>query len=145
MGVQGVGTVGVQGTGEYMGVQGSSLNYGVFGYTTPDTGGIGAYGRGGTGVKGRSYTGFAVLGDTDSGVGVKGEAYSDGGGVKAIYGQAFGAASNGVVGECNNGSGAYGVWGISSSGYASVHATPSTEPLYFARRSRWNRFRNSSR
>ena len=79
MGVQGKGTVGVQGTGEYMGVQGSSPSYAVFGFTTPDTGGIGVYGRGGTGVKGRSYTGLAVLGDTDSGTGVKGEAYSDGG------------------------------------------------------------------
>ena len=50
-------------------------NYAVFGYTTPDTGGIGVYGRGRTGVKGRSYIGLAVLGDTDTGTGVKGEAY----------------------------------------------------------------------
>ena len=120
MGVQGKGTVGVQGTGEYMGVQGSSSNYGVFGFTTPDTGGIGVYGRGGTGVKGRSYTGFAVLGDTDSGTGVKGEAYSDGGAVKAIHGRCFGSNGNGVVGEASNGTSAYGVWGISSTGYAGV-------------------------
>jgi hypothetical protein len=120
MGVQGVGTVGVQGTGEYMGVQGTSLNYGVFGFTNPDTGGIGVYGRGGQGVKGRSYTGFAVLGDTDSGTGVKGEAYSDGGAVKGVHGQAFGANSNGVVGEASNGTAAYGIWGISSAGYAGV-------------------------
>ena len=120
MGVQGVGTVGVQGTGEYMGVQGTSLNYGVFGFTNPDTGGIGVYGRGAQGVKGRSYAGFAVLGDTDSGTAVKGEAYSDGGAVKAVHGENFGANGNGVVGEASNGTASYGVWGISSSGYAGV-------------------------
>ena len=120
IGVKGQATVGVQGTGEYMGVQGSSLNYAVFGYTTPDTGGIGVYGRGAIGVKGRSYTGMAVLGDTDSGVGVKGEAYSDGGGVKAVYGQCFGLNGNGVVGESSNGTAAYGVWGLSTNGYAGV-------------------------
>lgn len=120
VGVQGTATVGVQGQGEYMGVQGSSPNYGIFGYCTPDTQGIGAYGRGAIGVKGRSYTGTAVLGDTDSGIGVQGESYSDGGSVKAIYGLAYGANSNGVVGEANNGTSAYGIWGRSTSGYAGV-------------------------
>jgi hypothetical protein len=120
MGVQGIGTAGVQGTGEYMGVQGTSPNYAVFGFTNPDTGGIGVYGRGLTGVKGRSYTGQAVLGDTDNGTGVKGEAYSDGAAVKAVHGQAFGVNSNGVVGEASNGGAAYGVWGISSAGYAGI-------------------------
>ncbi len=120
MGVKGDGTVGVQGAGEYMGVQGNSTSYAVFGYTTPDTAGIGVYGRGAQGVKGRSYTGQAVLGDTDTGVGVKGEAYGDGGSVKAVYGQALGASNNGVVGEASNGTSAYGVWGISTTGYAGV-------------------------
>jgi hypothetical protein len=120
IGAQGIGTVGVQGTGEYMGVQGNSQNYAVFGYTTPDTGGIGVYGRGSQGVKGRSYSGFAVYGDTDNGVGVRGESYSDGGGVIAVGGEAFGADSNGVVGTANNGAAAYGVWGQSSTGYAGV-------------------------
>jgi hypothetical protein len=120
IGVQGVGTVGVQGTGEYMGVQGTSLNYAVFGYTSPDTGGIGSYGRGAIGVKGRSYSGQAVLGDTDDGTGVKGESYADGGSVKAIHGEAFGVGGNGVVGEASNGAAAYGVWGISNDGYAGV-------------------------
>ena len=118
--IDAVGTQAVQGSGEYMGVVGNSLNYAVFGYTTPDTGGIGSYGRGAIGVKGRSYTGQAVLGDTDSGVGVKGESYSNGGTVKAVYGQAFGADANGVVGEASNGASAYGVWGISTTGYAGV-------------------------
>jgi hypothetical protein len=120
VGVQGQATVGVQGQGEYMGVQGSSPNYGIFGYCTPDTQGIGAYGRGAIGVKGRSYTGMAVLGDTDTGIGVKGESYGDGGGVNAIYGQAFGANNNAVVGEANNGASAYAIWGRSTSGYAGV-------------------------
>ena len=120
IGVKGLATVGVQGTGEYMGVQGTSPNYAVFGFTSPDTQGIGVYGRGAQGVKGRSYTGLAVLGDTDSGTGVKGEAYAAGGAVKAMHGQCFGANGNGVVGEASNGTAAYGVWGISSSGYAGV-------------------------
>ncbi len=120
VGVLGDGTVGVEGSGEYMGVQGSSPNYAVFGFTTPDTGGIGVYGRGAQGVKGRSYAGQAVLGDTDSGTGVKGEAYADGGAVKAVHGQGFGSNNNGVVGEASNGTAAYGVWGISSTGYAGV-------------------------
>jgi len=120
MGIKGEGTVGVQGIGEYMGVQGNSLNYGVFGYTSPDTGGMGVYGRGGIGVKGRSYTGSAVLGDTDSGTGVKGESYSGGGGVKAVWGLGYGENNNGIVGEASNGSVAYGVWGISTTGYAGV-------------------------
>ena len=119
-GVRGLGTVGVQGNGEYMGVQGTSLNYGVFGFTAPDTGGFGVYGRGGTGVKGRSYAGNAVLGDTDTGVGVKGEAYSAGSNVKAIFGEAHGSNSNGVVGQSDVGASAYGVWGISAAGYAGV-------------------------
>ncbi len=118
IGTQGIGTVGVQGTGEYMGVQGTSLDYGVFGYCNPDSGGTGVYGRGGWGVHGRSYHGFAVYGDTDDGTGVKGESYTDGGGVKAIHGEAFGVGSNGVVGEASNGTSAYGVWGLSSTGYA---------------------------
>jgi hypothetical protein len=120
IGSQGVGTVGVQGTGEYMGVQGNSLNYAVFGYTSPDTGGTGVYGRGGVGMHGRSYHGMAIWGDTDDGTGVKGESYSDGGAVKAVHGEGFGASNNGVVGTANNGTAAYGVWGISSAGYAGV-------------------------
>lgn len=120
IGTQGVGTVGVQGTGEYMGVQGRSLNYGVFGYCNPDTGGTGVYGRGGWGVHGRSYHGFAVYGDTDDGTGVKGESYTDGGSSNAIHGEAFGNGSNGVVGTSNNGTAAYAVWGLSSSGYAGI-------------------------
>ena len=119
-GVRGLGTVGVQGNGEYMGVQGTSLNYAVFGFTAPDTGGFGVYGRGGTGVKGRSYAGNAVLGDTDTGVGVKGEAYGNGGAVKAIFGEATGSNNNGVVGQADVGASAYGVWGISAAGYAGV-------------------------
>jgi hypothetical protein len=120
LGVDGLATIGVRGTGEYMGVQGTSANYAVFGFTNPDTAGIGVYGRGAQGVKGRSYTGQAVFGDTDSGIGVKGESYSDGGSVKAVYGQGFGTSNNGVVGEASNGTSAYGVWGISTTGYAGV-------------------------
>ena len=117
-GVQGYGTSGVQGQGEYMGVVGTSPNYGIFGYTNPDTGGTGCYGRGAYGVHGRSYTGTAVIGDTDSGIGVNGLAYSGGASTKAVYGKAYGSNSNGVVGEASNGGAAFGVWGISTTGYA---------------------------
>jgi hypothetical protein len=118
IGTQGIGTVGVQGTGDYMGVQGTSVDYGVFGYCNPDSGGTGVYGRGGWGMHGRSYHGFAVYGDTDDGTGVKGESYFDGGGVQAIHGEAFGLGNNGVVGEASNGTSAYGVWGRSTNGFA---------------------------
>jgi hypothetical protein len=89
-GVVGTGTVGVQGQGARCGVQGSSPN------------------------------GNAVEGDTDTGVGVKGEATSAGGAVKAVYGRALGESNNGVVGEASVGTSAYGIWGISATGYAGV-------------------------
>src|SRR3954454_1998160 len=60
----------------YMAVVGSAIAYALFGYTNPDTSGVGVYGRGALGVFGRSYTGSAVYGDTDTGSGVKGESWS---------------------------------------------------------------------
>ncbi|MDP3024869.1 MAG: hypothetical protein Q8O10_04980, partial [candidate division Zixibacteria bacterium] len=43
---------------------------------------------------------------------------STGSGGTAINGYAAGTGGNGVIGECNNGSSAYGIWGISSTGFA---------------------------
>jgi len=120
VGVRGEGTVGVLGSGEYMGVQGNSPSYAVFGYTTPDSGGTGVYGRGADGVRGRSYTGRATVGETDSGVGVYGTSFAGGSATKAIWGKALGSNSNGVVGEASVGAGAYAIWGISTTGYAGV-------------------------
>jgi hypothetical protein len=120
VGVRGEGTVGVMGSGAYMGVQGNSPGYAVFGYTTPDTGGTGVYGRGADGVRGRSFAGRATVGETDTGVGVYGTAFSGGGATKAVWGKALGSNSNGVVGEASVGTSAYGIWGISTTGYAGV-------------------------
>lgn len=120
IGVDSTGTTAVHGTGAYMGVVGTSPSYGVFGYTSPDTGGMGVYGRGSYGVMGRSYTGYAVYGDTDSGTGVRGESYGDGVSVAAVHGVGLGADNSGVIGEANGGTQAYGVWGVSSTGWAGV-------------------------
>jgi hypothetical protein len=92
---------GVRATGASVGVLGSSTESGI-------------------GVNGHSDHGEGVLGDTSDGVGVKGEAYSDGGAVKAVYGKGFGSNNNGLVGEASVGTAAYGIWGISTSGNAGV-------------------------
>ncbi|MBC7527510.1 MAG: tail fiber domain-containing protein, partial [Chthonomonadaceae bacterium] len=39
-------------------------------------------------------------------------------GTNGVYGPSTGSGGNGVLGECNNGTQAYGVWGKSTSGYA---------------------------
>ena len=48
--------------------------------------------------------------------GVSGD--NGGGGAAGVFGFASGVNDNGVVGEANNGQGAIGVWGISTSGFA---------------------------
>lgn len=79
--------------------------------TTTSTSGS-ASGVYGVGIAGRGVTGYSERSD-----GVKGT--SDGGGaVAGVNGAAFGTNGNGVIGMANKGSGAYGVWGISPSGYA---------------------------
>ncbi len=102
----------------YMGIVGTATSYAVFGYTNPDTSGVGVYGRGGLGVFGRSHTGNAIYGDTDTGNGVKGESFDDSFSAAGVYGFARGANSNGVIGEANNGAAAFGVWGKSTNGFA---------------------------
>lgn len=81
-----------------------------------------ARGVAGTGTVGVVGTGdsMGVQGITTTGVGVKGEASGSGGSVKAVYGKSIGSNNNGVVGEASNGAAAYGVWGISTAGYAGV-------------------------
>lgn len=49
-----------------------------------------------------------------------GQVIGDSGSAVAVHGEAQGLNSNGVKGEAHNGSGAYGVWGRSTSGYAGV-------------------------
>ncbi|MEU3341954.1 hypothetical protein [Streptomyces sp. NPDC006668] len=81
-------TAGVSSQGDTYGVEGSSVA----------ARGIGVAGSGFTGVQGHTWF------DDPSSVGV--------------YGRSIGLNSNGVIGEANNGSAAYGVWGRSTSGYA---------------------------
>ena len=101
--------------------------YGVFGYTT--TAAAGTVGEcnnntGSYGVWGYSNTGFGVFG---SGGGVAG-VYGDGApGVQGtssngdgVYGSSTQTNDEGVVGVCNVGVAAYGVWGQSSTGYGVV-------------------------
>jgi hypothetical protein len=110
--------IAIRGDAPYMGVVGTAESYAVFGFTNPDTEGVGVYGRGLLGVFGRSRPGDAVYGETDTGNGVKGRSWGDVLATAAVYGVAEGVNSNGVIGEANNGSNAHAVWGKSTSGYA---------------------------
>jgi hypothetical protein len=103
-----IGGTGVYGsTSNTFGVHGDSSNggSGVYG-TSTGAGGVGVYGIGDTyGVEGGGLNGDGVYGTT-RGTGV----------VAGIHGVAFGAGGNGVIGRCDNGAGAFGVWGISNTG-----------------------------
>lgn len=77
-----------------------------------------------TGVIGRSSTGTGVIGVSADGTGMRGDAinrgntgylglYND-----AVFGESTSVAGNGLKGTASNGSTAYGVWGISTTGYA---------------------------
>jgi hypothetical protein len=88
--------------------------YGVFGYGT-FTGTYGlADGSAGVGVYGESTgsNGSGVFGKSTNGNGLRGE------GVNGLYAQSPVSNGTGVLGEANTGSLAFGVWGISSAGYA---------------------------
>ena len=111
-------TVAIRANGAYMGVVASAAAYPLFGYTTSGTTGTGVYGRGSWGVHGRSYRGDGVFGDTDTGNGVKGSSFDDSATAAGVYGLAYGRSSNGIIGQADNGTAAYGVWGKSTVGYA---------------------------
>ena len=101
VGVRGMnvgGGIGVAGTGGTTGVEGSS--------------------RDGTGVSGFSTTYNGVRGNSETNHGVRGESTNGTGLAAGVFGRSGGLHSNGVIGEANNGSVAYGVWGRSTSGYA---------------------------
>jgi hypothetical protein len=117
------------------GVSGISLQPSSGGWSNMTLGVYGsAEGEGGYGVYGTAtMTGTAGIASFDGGVGVYGEAdVPSGAGVRG-EGQAFGvyalgatgvegrstlANGNGIIGVADTGSLAYGVWGISPSGYA---------------------------
>jgi hypothetical protein len=111
-----------------IGVQGTSSNGdGVHGVST---GGNGVYGQSDTApaIWGKSNSNAGAYGLSETDDGVYGVSSSGNGLVAGVYGKAFGTNSNGVIGEANFGSSAYGVWGKSTSGFAgyftgNVHVT----------------------
>lgn len=90
--------------------------YGVYGQAGSD-GGYGVFGYG-------TYTGTAGLADGSSGRGVYGQATGGGGtgvwgdGPNGMYANSTVSNGNGIVATANTGTLAFGVWGISSQGYA---------------------------
>ena len=99
---------------------GSGSTYGVYGESA-SAGGFGVYGVADAGsgytygVYGQVYSpsGVAVYGvNSGAGTGIEGEGQS------GVYGLSAVTEGNGVVGQCDNGPSAYGIWGKSSSGYA---------------------------
>lgn len=109
-------------TGGASGVQGASVgagSYGVRGFANVGDG-IGVYGSGidGTGVRGTSTNQVGVSGSSTKSFGVLGTSAGDGSFGDGVRGLASGVNGNGVHGIANNGSGAYGVYGESTSGYA---------------------------
>lgn len=144
-GIWGNGSTGVYGNGTSYGVRGdSSVGVGIYG-STEATGSIGVegdanygssaigvYGSGnsGTGVQGYGATagvrgistgGYGVYASGQTGVYASGTAYAinaTSSGLVGVYGSAGATGGTGVIGECNNGGSAYGVWGKSTSGYA---------------------------
>ena len=138
---QGQSAIGVYGeTSDGIGVKGQSYHsYGVFGYSWEGTAVYGqSYGPealsgwtgmdGGTGVYGDAEVGASatgVWGHSSHGTGVYGQCYDGGGvyghstaGASGVKGESDGTNCNGVIGEADNGQYAYGVWGLSTGGYA---------------------------
>ncbi len=101
----GVGVRGIN-TGSGVGVRGTGAN------------GIGIWGTGELGVQGDSFNGSGVHGISNTNHAVNGESTNGNIPAAGVRGFSGGDGSNGVIGEANNGSVAYGVWGKSSSGYA---------------------------
>jgi hypothetical protein len=98
---------------------GSGSTYGVYGEAASSSGvgvfGVADSGSGTTyGVYGQVYSpsGEAVYGLNGSGTGIEGD------GQTGVYGISAVTEGNGIIGECDAGPSAYGVWGKSTSGYA---------------------------
>lgn len=67
---------------------------------------------------------MTFLNNTGTGYGLRSQTVGNGS-TSAVYAEATGASSNGVIGVANNGPFAYGVWGQSNEGYA-VRGTSSS-------------------
>jgi hypothetical protein len=114
------------------GVYGGSTNgTGVYGYSD-NYAGVQGEGPNGIGVRGFSTSGKGVFGESTSGYGVQATSGSGigvyGGGQTGVYGESGLANGDGVVGICNSGRAAHGVYGQSTSGWAGyfsgkVHVT----------------------
>jgi hypothetical protein len=109
------GTVGVQGTADF-----EADGFGVIGEAW-----VGVYGRGtADGVFGRSLGGLGgrgdgVYGESDVSSGVRGVSLSGAPTSQAgVFGRARNDNGNGVIGIADNGRSAFGVWGISRTGFA---------------------------
>jgi hypothetical protein len=97
----------------------SNSGPGVVGYSSSgpgvhahsdSTNGVYAESGSGTGVYATSYTGTGVFGAQTS---LTGDDKTGG-----VFGSSLATGGNGVIGEANNGYNAYGVWGVSTDGYA---------------------------
>lgn len=110
------------GTG-VQGVTSSTGNPGVFGFSTIGDGyGVWGYnnvtlnfgdlGSQNEGVYGSSGSGIGVNGYTTNGTGVNGAGYN------GVWGSSSISDGNGVRGECSTGTNAYGIWGLSTTGWA---------------------------
>jgi hypothetical protein len=112
-GFNGIGVIGECNSG--------SLAFGVYGTSSTGYGGVfngenaavSASSGPGTGVRGSSNSGLGVAGSSNTGTGVQGTTY----GATGVSGFSNGLGGNGVVGTCNNGGNAYGVWGTSTTGW----------------------------
>lgn len=142
IGVQGLSSstsgFGVVGDSQFRGVYGLSRagggsSAGIYGLSISPNGngvlGISNSGTAAYGVWGTTATGNGVVGSSSSttGAGVLGVSnyrgvygVSNGGGGASVgtYGQSSAAQGTGVQGVANNGSAAFGVWGVSTNGYA---------------------------
>ena len=114
---------GVSGSGGDVGVQGYG-QWGVYGLTDkPDGYGVlgdsrAANDANSVGVSGSANQGIGVRGRSGTGFGVHGLSNGSGSSGDGVRGTATGPNGNGVHGISNNGTGAYGVYGESTSGFA---------------------------
>jgi len=118
---QTAGVFGVNDTlGGLAGVFGRSVNgWGTRGDSDNGDGVAGfSTGTNRAGVLGRADNGYGVSGFSSFGFGVWGHSDGFGGNRAGVYGSNNTVGGNGVVGEANVGTSAYGVWGKSTSGWA---------------------------
>jgi hypothetical protein len=118
-GVHGITTAGTVNRAGVYGEADAAGGNGVMGEANNGTTSNGVLGKstGGYGVRGQSTGGYGIAGESSTGYGVHG---SNTGGVTTagVRGISTGSGGNGVIGEANIGSNAYGVWGKSANGYA---------------------------